>query len=78
MKESNERIGYLDMLRGFALLGIPIVNYSTFSRIHCQSAEQMSSWETIDKVFLFLQYMLIDGKFYTIFSVLFGISFSII
>lgn len=32
----------------------------------------------IDKAVRFLQYLLIDGKFYTIFSVLFGIGFSLI
>ena len=32
----------------------------------------------IDKVVRFLQYLFVDGKFYTIFSLLFGIGFSII
>ena len=32
----------------------------------------------IDQVVRFLQYLFVDGKFYTIFSLLFGIGFSII
>ncbi len=77
---SSERYIILDALRGFALLGICLANFPEFSLynfLDARTAESMSSFG-IDRVVRFLQYMLVDGKFYTIFSLLFGIGFSII
>lgn len=77
---SKERFIILDALRGLALLGICLANYPEFSLYTFQSAETIESMPTagIDKIVRYLQYLFIDGKFYTIFSLLFGIGFSII
>ena len=77
---SKERFIILDALRGLALLGICLANYPEFSLYTFQSAETIESMPTagIDKTVRYLQYFFIDGKFYTIFSLLFGIGFSII
>jgi len=76
----SKRIVILDALRGFALLGIALANFPEFSLwTFLSDAEQASmSTAAADHVVRWLQYMFVDGKFYTIFSVLFGIGFSII
>ncbi len=77
---SKERVVVLDALRGFALLGICMANYPEFSLYTFQPAEVATSMPTagVDRMVRYLLYFLVDGKFYTIFSLLFGIGFSII
>ncbi len=71
---------FLDALRGFALLGVCLANYPEFSLYTFQTETTIQSMPSaeIDGVVKFLQYLFIDGKFYTLFSLLFGIGFSII
>lgn len=78
--QSSERHIILDALRGLALLGICLANFPEFSLYTFQSSERITSMSTvgIDRTVRFLQYLFIDGKFYTLFSLLFGIGFSII
>ena len=70
----------LDLLRGLALMGIALANFPEFGLWTFLSGVEQAAMPTagIDKVVRYLQYLLVDGKFYTIFSVLFGIGFSII
>ena len=76
----RKRIKKLDALRGFALLGVCMANYKELTLYafydvgHTVNVEADRS----DTIANFLLYFLVDGKFYTIFSVLFGIGFSII
>lgn len=76
----SERYAILDILRGFALLGIVLANFPEFSLYTFLPEAAAASLPTagIDRVVRYLQYLFIDGKFYTIFSLLFGIGFSII
>lgn len=76
----SERYIILDALRGFALLGIILANYPEFSLYTFQPEEMAAAMPTagIDRVVRYLQYVLVDGKFYTLFSLLFGMGFSII
>lgn len=78
--EGKQRHIILDALRGFALLGICLANYPEFSLYSFLEAEPREMFPTaaIDYVVQWCLYILIDGKFYTIFSLLFGIGFSII
>lgn len=78
--KSSERYVILDALRGFAILGICMANYSEFSLYTFQSSETIKAMPTsgIDHVLRYLLYIFVDGKFYTLFSLLFGIGFSII
>lgn len=71
---------FLDSLRGFALLGVCLANYPEFSLYTFQPDEVAASMPSagIDRIVKLLQYFFIDGKFYTLFSLLFGIGFSII
>ncbi len=77
---TSQRHIFLDALRGFALLGVCLANYPEFSLYTFQPdavAEAMPS-APADKIVRFLLYLVVDGKFYTLFSLLFGIGFSII
>lgn len=75
----RERHVVLDALRGLALLGIALANFPEFGLWTFLSSEAQSLQPTaaVDRVVRFLQYMLVDGKFYTIFSLLFGIGFAL-
>ncbi|MDQ3115103.1 MAG: DUF418 domain-containing protein [Verrucomicrobiota bacterium] len=76
----QERYEFLDVLRGFALFGIISANmilYSLYLALPDSAKVTMSTHAT-DKVLDFLELTFIEGKFYTIFSVLFGIGFSIL
>lgn len=78
--EGKKRYVILDFLRGFALLGICLANFpefSLYSFLSTDAAEAMTS-ANADHIFSYFLYIFIDGKFYTIFSLLFGIGFSII
>ncbi len=76
----SERAGILDVLRGFAILGIFIANSAGFSGYAFMDPGQRESLFTyeIDKWVNFLSIALVGGKFYSLFSLLFGIGFSII
>ena len=71
--KNTEREIFLDALRGFAILGIFIANLGGFSQFN-GDAKITSPWilEGWDDVMEFLHSMLIEGKFYSIFSLLFG------
>lgn len=75
----KQRYQILDALRGFALLGIALANYPEFGLWTFLSSSEQSDMSTggIDEVLHFFLYMLVDGKFYTIFSLLFGVGFSL-
>ena len=65
----NERIDVLDYLRGFALLGIILVNISTLLEANPPAAG------TADAAYWKFLYLFIEGRFYTIFTFLFGVGF---
>ncbi len=78
--QQQERAQILDVLRGLAILGIFINNiygFSGYGNFTDESKQPFSTYP-IDKVISFLQIMLVEGKFYSLFSLLFGIGFSII
>ena len=79
MQPVKKRYIILDALRGFALLGICLANYPEFSLYSFLSAEDAARLQTpgLDRVLRYLLYFFVDGKFYTTFSLLFGIGFSI-
>lgn len=76
----SERSVVLDVLRGLALLGIALANFPEFSLYSFLPPEAAEALPTagFDRVVRYLQYLFVDGKFYTIFSLLFGVGFSII
>lgn len=75
--DSQQRLDVLDVLRGFALLGILVANVLMFSGLFFKDMAGLSSPGTLDQVVYFAQEVLVHGKFYSIFSLLFGIGFFI-
>jgi uncharacterized membrane protein YeiB len=75
---SSERIQALDVVRGFALIGIFLMNIEFFNRTHSgimmgmplglTGIDWFASW--------FIAYF-VQGKFWTIFSLLFGMGFAV-
>ena len=76
----KERHLILDVLRGLALADIALANFPEFALWTFLSPNEQAMMPTaeVDKVVRFLQFAFVDGKFYTIFSILFGIGFSLI
>ena len=76
----KQRYLILDLLRGFALLGICMANFPEFSLYTFLDSSATGSMPTagIDYFVNYFLCIFVDGKFYTIFSLLFGIGFSII
>lgn len=73
--QKNDRIDYLDILRGISILFIYTANILFFSGIWFFQAESPIREYNLptDEIFEFMNYVLVDGKFYSLFSMLFGI-----
>lgn len=67
----SQRIEYLDVVRGIAIFGILITNIAWFS-FYSPGHQGPFHSGSIDGIVRILQYMFVEGKFYTIFSMLFG------
>jgi uncharacterized protein len=69
----RDRIEVIDILRGFAILGIFLVNIFSFANTTQVWGEGIHAWDaTSDKVAVLLVQFLAEAKFYTLFSFLFG------
>ena len=77
---SSERYIILDILRGIALFGICLANFPEFSLYTFLNKDVVEAMPTadIDRVVKYIQYIFVDGKFYSLFSLLFGVGFTII
>jgi uncharacterized protein len=75
----RERIQALDVLRGVAVGGILFANVLVFFGLTFLSPERAAalSSTTADHVALLLERVVVDGKFYSVFSLLFGIGFGV-
>ncbi len=76
---TSERIHALDVLRGVAVPGILFANVLVFFGMFVMPPERAAALPTAsrDAVALFLEKVLVDGKFYSVFSLLFGIGFGL-
>ncbi len=72
--QAAEREQFMDVLRGFAILGIFLANLGSGFSWYNESAHATGPWllEGWDHKMQFLHHMFIEGKFYSIFSLLFG------
>src|SRR5215207_8010099 len=73
----NERIQLLDMLRGLAVGGILIGNMQWFSGYGMMPPVLTEGLPIYDHVTRFLVHFFVEGKFYSIFSFLFGFGFAL-
>jgi uncharacterized protein len=74
----TERIFTLDVVRGFALLGILIMNMPGFANSFFVEADGSHLWSApVDRAAEVVRDMLFSGKFNSMFSLLFGIGFTI-
>lgn len=72
---NKDRIDYLDILRGMSIFFIFTANIPFFSGLwffNPDSPVREINLPT-DDIFTYLHYVFVDGKFYTIFSMLFGV-----
>jgi uncharacterized protein len=78
MSNKNERLHVLDGLRGLALFGILLANIRFFAGWEFANNEMKKALAgSYLEYYEWLHIILVDGKFYTIFSLLFGIGFAI-
>ncbi len=77
MTSSPGREAVVDRLRGFALLGIVIVN-APFLLTSLNGITERSMPTTLDRVAGFITWAVFQGKSYVIFAFLFGYSFAIL
>lgn len=76
--QPQERISEIDIIRGFALTGIILVNISLFKAPGFAVQLSPSDYSgALDQVLAWLVEILVRGKFYTLFSFLFGLGFYI-
>ena len=75
---ANQRIEALDVVRGFALLGIFLMNVGYFNRTLGSLGQGMPPGLTgIDWLASWFIAYFVQGKFWTIFSLLFGMGFAV-
>lgn len=75
---TNERIATLDVLRGLALLGILLMNMEAFSGPLDLSFTGIDPhWQGVDRWADAFVYIFVQGKFFTLFSLLFGAGFAV-
>lgn len=74
----SHRLDALDVLRGFALVGICIANVEFFNRPVAEAGDGIApGLHGLDWLVAFLVAYLVSGKFWTIFSLLFGMGFAL-
>lgn len=71
----SRRVAWLDAMRGVALGGIAVGNVMWFSGVAVGASESPPS--VLDDAIVFVVHVLVDGKFYGLFSLLFGVSFGL-
>lgn len=76
---AGERAEWLDALRGFALLGILLINLTAFSGYAFIDPANKAAlpWNGADGVLEYLIHALVEAKFYSLFSFLFGLGFAL-
>lgn len=74
--QSQPRIEIVDALRGFALFGILFINITAFYAPGGPPGFAMSG-DLFDRIVVYFLIVFVESKFFTLFSFLFGIGFSI-
>src|SRR3546814_13876673 len=76
--DAPRRILALDAIRGFALLGIFLMNVEWFTRPMQELGSGIAPGATgLDHAVAWLVYVVVQGKFWVLFSLLFGMGFAV-
>lgn len=77
--EFTNRIYFIDALRGFAILGIFIANLPFFAGVSFMDDAQLAASNTAvwDQYVRTFEHIFVEAKFYSLFSLLFGIGFGL-
>lgn len=73
----RDRLPVMDILRGFALLGIFLMNIEFFTRTLQTYSGGVSPSEGLDHVLGLAIYVAVQGKFWVLFALLFGMGFAL-
>lgn len=75
--KGKNRVEAIDALRGFAVLGILLANIMSFSGVRFLPFTEIKLWPSFETDLMIYKLIgiFVDTKFYTIFSLLFGIGF---
>jgi uncharacterized protein len=76
--QQSERAIIVDIVRGFALVGVLIANFTGYAYENLPSGIFNSISSSLDKVLNDFNTIFLEWKFFTIFSILFGYSFGLI
>ena len=76
-EKKSERIDSIDVLRGFTLLGIILVHFTEqyYAGMHPQKYASFTEKGILDNIVSGFTGIFVTGKFFMIFSFLFGLSF---
>jgi uncharacterized protein len=75
-----QRLNSLDTLRGFVLIGVLVANTLQFAYPIASSPPEMETWRgtgVVDRAIQLLVGMLVEGKFFTLLSFLFGMGLAL-
>ena len=77
--QKQGRIDVIDAIRGFAIFGILIANIQSWSGYKYLPFTELAKLPgyDLDSLFYWLHIAFVDGKFYAIFSLLFGVGFGL-
>ncbi|HYV90730.1 MAG TPA: DUF418 domain-containing protein [Chitinophagales bacterium] len=76
--QQNERVVVVDMVRGFALTGVLIANFTSYTDQQLPSYILDSISSPLDKTLSNINTVFLEWKFMTLFSILFGYGFGLI
>lgn len=77
VQPTTDRLLVLDVLRGFALFGVLLVNMIDFSSSALMPGYNAPQWDTFNQIIDVGVYLLAVTKFYLLFSFLFGVGFAL-
>jgi uncharacterized protein len=73
----SQRIDAMDIMRGLALVGILLMNIEWFNRAMASLGSQDASLTGLDHAVGWLVRCFVEGKFYKLFALLFGMGFAV-
>lgn len=76
--QQNERVVIVDIIRGFALSGVLIANFTGYNYQNLPSNVFDAIASPLDKALIHFNAVFFEWKFYTTFSILFGYGFGLI